>query len=123
MRRTVLSVSQHSATQITRNLILERAGYRVLSTGDPSEAVQLFEHNVIDAVVLGDSISAEKRQHLGSSFKRLKPPVPIVMLCKMSDSRALRSLADEQVESFEDPEALLEALARALRSRDGDGSY
>jgi DNA-binding NtrC family response regulator len=115
MCRTVLSVSQHSATQITRNLILERAGYRVLSTGDLTEAVNLFEKNDVHAVVLSDSISAEKRQALGASLRRLKPVIPIVMICKMNDSRAVRETADEQVEALEDPEVLLQALDRALK--------
>lgn len=114
MVMTVLSVSQHSATQITRNLILERAGYRVLSTGDLKEAVQLFEKNEINAVVLGDSISPERRYQLGSSFKRLKPPVPIVMVCRVSDSRTLREMADEHVDALDDPQFLLEALERVL---------
>lgn len=113
MTRIVLSVSQHSATQITRNLILERAGYRVLSTGNPEEAIRLFQAHFIDAVVLGDSLSAEDREHLGSSLRRLKP-VPIVMFCKMNDSRALRELADEQVETDESPRSLLEALERVI---------
>lgn len=112
---TVLSVSQHSATQITRNLILERAGYQVLSTGDLKEAVRLFENNEVHAVVLGDSISPERRHELGSSLKRLKPPVPIVMVCRISDSRALREMADEHVDAFEDPRFLLEALERVLQ--------
>src|SRR5215471_16354212 len=114
MCRTVLSVSQHSATQITRNLILERAGYRVLSTGDLHEAISLFEQNDVHAVVLGDSISAEKRHALGSSLRRSKPVIPIVMICKINDSRELREMADEQVEALEDPEILLAALERVL---------
>lgn len=116
MTRTVLSISQHSATQITRNLILERAGYKVLSAGDLPEALRLFEAHPVDAVVLGDSVSAEERQRLGSSLKRLKP-VPIVMFCKMSDSRILRELADEHVESHEDPRSLLDALERVLPTK------
>jgi DNA-binding NtrC family response regulator len=116
MDRTVLSVSHHSPTQITRNLILERAGYRVLSTGDLKEALRLFENNEVHAVVLGDSISAENRHKLGVNLKLLKPPVPIVMLCKMSDSRRLREIADEQVESYEDPQFLLDALDRVLQN-------
>lgn len=114
MRRTVLSVSLHTATQITWNLILERAGYKVISTGDPGEAVQMITGNRVHALVLGDSISAENRQQLCTSLKRLNPRVPIVMLCKTNDSRALRDLADEQVESFEDPQLLLDALERVV---------
>lgn len=114
MRQTVLSVNQHTATQITTNLILERAGYRVLSTRDLEEAIRLFEISAIDAVVIGDSISAHNRMELGKKFRELKHPVPIVMLCKMNDSRALREIADAQVESEHGPELLLEALERVL---------
>ena len=94
---------------------MERAGYNVITTGDLNEAVRLFEESAVDAVVLGDSISAEHREHLGQIFKRLKPLVPVVMLCKMSDSRMLRQLADEQVEAHEGPQFLLDALARVLK--------
>jgi hypothetical protein len=38
------------------------------------------------------------------------------MLCKMNDSRAVREVADEQVESFHDPQFLLDALKRVLQS-------
>lgn len=61
-------------------------------------------------------VSAEDRQRLGTSLKRLKA-VPIVMFCKMSDSRILRELADEQVESHEDPRSLLDALERVLPTK------
>jgi DNA-binding NtrC family response regulator len=86
----------------------------VLSTGDLKEAVRLFESNEVHAVVLGDSMSPQQRHELGSEFRRLKPLVPIVMVCRIGDSRALREMADEQVEALADPKFLLEALARAL---------
>lgn len=114
MNWTILSVSPNSATQITRNLILERAGYRVIDAGDLKEALQLFEQRDVDAVLLADSINAEYREKLGTSLKRLRPAVPIVMLCKMSDPRTLRQIADEQVESGDGPQSLLDALARVL---------
>lgn len=115
MNWTILSVSPHSATQITRNLILERAGYKVIAAGDLKEALQLFEQRDVDAVLLADSMSAEYREKLGASLKRLKPAVPIVMLCKMGDPRTLRQIADEQVESGDGPQSLLDGLARALK--------
>ena len=115
MNWTILSISPNSATQITRNLILERAGYRVIAAGDLKEAVQRVEQTNVDAVVLADSMSAEYREQLGTTLKQLKPAVPIVMLCKMSDPRSLRRVADEQVELDEGPQSLLDALARVLK--------
>lgn len=117
MSVTVLSVSQHSAAQITRNLILEQAGYRVLSTGDLKEAIHLFENNEVHAVVLGGSVSPERRYELGQNFRRVKPLVPIVMVCRIGDSRALREIADAHLEALDDPKSLLEALERVLERR------
>jgi DNA-binding NtrC family response regulator len=114
MSINVLCVHQHSATQVTWNLILKRAGYHVFSAGDIDETLYIFENNEVHAVVLGDSISPERRHKLGSGLKQLKPRVPIVMICRVSDSWALREIADEQVEALDDPKLLLEALARAL---------
>jgi len=115
MNWTILSISPHSATQITRNLILERAGYRVIDAADVGEAVRLFEQRKVDAVVLAGSINAGSREQLGTVLKQLNPEVPIVMFCKVGDSRGLRQIADEHVESDEGPQSLLDALARVLR--------
>jgi len=115
MNWTILSVSPNSATQITRNLILERAGYQVIAAGDLKEALQLFEQRNVDAVLLADSMNAEYREKLATTLKRLRPAVPIVMLCKMGDSRTLRQIADEQVESGDGPQSLLDALAHVLK--------
>lgn len=115
MNWTILSVSLNSATQVTRNLILERAGYRVIAADDLKEALQLFEQQAVDAVLLADSMNAEYREKLGASLKRLRPAVPIVMLCNMGDSRTLRQIADEQVEAGDGPQSLLDALARVLK--------
>ena len=118
-QRTVLSVSQHPATQLTRNLILERAGYQVISTGNSLDAARLLERSDVHALVLEDSISAGERQKLVRTFRQMKPRVPIIMFCRMNDSRELRESADEIVETHESPQRLLEALAHVL---DGDGT-
>lgn len=117
---TVLCVSKISPAQITRNMILERAGYRVVAVDDPVEAVRIFTASPMDAVVFGDSIQGEQRFELARTFKRLSRAVPIVVLSKTSGSQLSAGLVDEQLESLGDPQLLLEALKRVL-SQDGDG--
>ena len=118
---TVLCVSKISPAQITRNMILERAGYQVVAIDDPDEAVRIFKASVVDAVVFGDSINGEQRFQLARKFKSLNRAVPIVALSKTSGSQVPTGLVDQQLESLGDPHLLLEALRRVL-SRDGDGS-
>jgi DNA-binding NtrC family response regulator len=121
MEWTVLCVSKISPAQITRNMILERAGYQIIAIDDPDEAVRVFKTSVVDAVVFGDSINGEQRFQLARTFKGLNRAVPIIALSKTSGSLSPTGLIDQHLESLGDPHLLLEALKRAL-SRDGDGS-
>ena len=117
---TVLCVSKISPAQITRNMILERAGYQVVAIDDPDEAVRIFKTSAVSAVVFGDSINGEQRFQLARTFKSLNRAIPIVALSKTSGSQVPTGLVDQQLESLGDPHLLLQALRRVL-SRDGDG--
>ncbi len=121
MEWTVLCVSKISPAQITRNMILERAGYQIIAIDDPNEAVRIFKTSAVDAVVFGDSISGDQRSQSAQTFKSLKRSVPIIALSKTSASQFTRGLIDQHLESLGDPRLLLEALQRLL-SRDRDGS-
>lgn len=118
---TVLCVSKISPAQITRNMILERAGYQTVAIDDPDEAVRIFKTSAVDAVVFGDSINGELRLQLARTFKSLNRAVPIIALSKTSGSQFPVGLVDQHLESLGDPHLLLEALKHVL-SRDGDGS-
>ena len=118
MGLTILCVSQASAAQVTRNLVLEQAGYSVVATDDPREAERIFYDSEISAVVLGETVKAQHRIELGTNFKRIKPRVPIVFLYRMSGFRLPVGIADEQVEYLGGPRLLLQALHRVL----GDGT-
>jgi DNA-binding NtrC family response regulator len=118
---SVLCVSKISPAQVTRNMILERAGYKVIAIVNPDEAVRIFAASPVNAVVLGDSIPADRRLDLARTFKRLNQHVPIVAYSNSSGSQLPAGTVDEQLESLGDPDLLLEALKRVL-ARDGDGS-
>jgi DNA-binding response OmpR family regulator len=108
-------VSKISPAQVTRNLILERAGYEVIAASDPDQAAAIFNSKIVHAVVVGDSLEADQRLELARTFKRLKNSVPIIVLSKSSGTQVPAGLVDEQLESLGDPRLLLEALARLLR--------
>ena len=116
MRWILLCISKPSFAQVTRNLILERAGYVVVPARDAAEATELFNPSAVHAVVIGDSLHAEQRLELAQTFKRLAPAVPIVALSKTSGTQIPSGLVDEQLESLGDPHLLLETLLRILPS-------
>jgi DNA-binding response OmpR family regulator len=118
---TVLCVSKISPAQVTRNMILERAGYQIVAIDDLNEAVRIFKTSVVDAVVFGDSINGDQRFQLARTFKSLNRSVPIVALSNTGGSQFPTGLIDQHLESLGDPHLLLEAVQRVL-ARDGDGS-
>jgi CheY-like chemotaxis protein len=118
---TVLCVSKISPAQVTRNMILERAGYQIIAIDNSKEAVRIFKTSVVDAVVFGDSINGDQRFQLARTFKSLNRAVPIVALSETSGSQFPVGLVDQHLESLGDPHLLLEALQHVL-SRDGDGT-
>ena len=114
MSWTLLCVSKSSPAQITRNLILERAGYHVVAAADPAEATSIFTATIVHAVVLGDSLNRDQGLELACTFRRLNGSVPIVALIKTTGTQIPATLVDEQLESLGDPRLLLEALVRVL---------
>ena len=61
-----------------------------------------------------ETMHADDRIELGTSFKRIKPSVPILFLYKMNGFRVPPGIADEQVEFLGGPKLLLQALNRLL---------
>ncbi len=120
MGLTILCVSKISSAQVTRNMILERVGYNVVSTADPVAAIRIFTGSAIHAVVFGDSIPSDQRLELALKFKSLNQSVPIIALSNSSGSQFASGIVDEQLESLGDPHLLVEALQRVLASN-GDG--
>ena len=119
---TVLCVSKISPAQVTRNMILERAGYKVIAIANLDDAARIFTASSVDAVVFGDSIQADQRNDLARAFKQLNSSVPIVAISKTSGSQVPAGIVDEQLESLGDPQLLLEALSCVL-GRDGKGEH
>jgi DNA-binding NtrC family response regulator len=110
----ILCISQISAAQVTRNLVLEQAGYRVVATEDPEEAERIFLGGDVSAVIFGETSKTQQHIDLGARFKRIRPAVPIVFLYRMNGFRLPPEIADEQVEFLRGPTPLLRALARVL---------
>src|ERR1041384_1433901 len=110
----LLCVSKSSPAQITRDLILERAGYRVVSASSPACATSIFTNSVVHAVVLGDSLSRDQGLELARTFKKLNGSVPIVALNKTTGTQIPRSMVDEQLEGRRAFRLRLEALGRVV---------
>jgi DNA-binding response OmpR family regulator len=74
----VLCIEQEQLVLDTRKLVLQSAGFEVLSALDPAQGLRLFLTEPVKAVVLVSEV--EGRHGLAARMKRIKPGVPILML-------------------------------------------
>lgn len=63
-----------------RRILLERAGYRVLTAGDGETGLALFSAEPVQAVVLDFSMPSMTGGEVASRMRSIKPEIPILML-------------------------------------------
>ena len=76
----VLCVDDETVGLRVRKILLERAGYRVLTALDGTAGLVLFAENPVAAVVLDFSMPGMSGGEVAERMHTLKPHVPILML-------------------------------------------
>ena len=78
--KTILCVEDEELQLRLRKALFESAGYRVLLARSGVEALQAFESNAVDAVVLDYSLAGANGVAVATQIKQQSPSVPIVVL-------------------------------------------
>ena len=79
-KATILCVDDHWNELISRKMLLEKNGYKVLEATDGSEGLQLFLSHPVDAVILDYQMPGMNGDVVAAEMKLLKPHVPIMLL-------------------------------------------
>jgi len=76
----VLCVDDETIGLEVRRMLLERAGYRVLTALDGKAGLDLFEREPVEAVILDFSMPGMSGGEVAKRMREVKPAVPILML-------------------------------------------
>jgi CheY-like chemotaxis protein len=76
----VLCVDDELIGLQVRKILLERAGYRVLTALDGPLGLQAFEKEPVDLVILDYSMPGMHGGEVATRMRQLKPQVPILLL-------------------------------------------
>ncbi len=76
----VLCVDDETVGLRVRKILLERAGYRVLTALDGASGLELFAGNPVAAVVLDYSMPGMSGGEVAERMHAIKPETPILML-------------------------------------------
>jgi CheY-like chemotaxis protein len=79
-RHLVLCVDDEIIGLQVRKILLERAGYRVLTAQDGPTGLEVFSSQPIEAVVLDYSMPGMHGGEVASKMRQIKPTVPILLL-------------------------------------------
>lgn len=107
----ILCVDDETIGLEVRRMLLERAGYRVLTAPDGPAGLEIFGREPVEAVVLDFSMPGMSGGEVATSMRRTKPAVPILMLSAYTSlPPEVRSLVSLSMTKGEGAPALLRNL-------------
>ncbi|MEP6643295.1 MAG: response regulator [Acidobacteriaceae bacterium] len=114
---TILCVDDEEPGLKVRRILLESAGYKVLTASSGREGIELFKTATVDAAILDYWMSGLNGVATARELKRMNPSVPIMILSAYGTILdEMLGVADVWVrKGEEDPEYLLEVLAKLIR--------
>ncbi|ADW68753.1 response regulator [Granulicella tundricola] len=111
----ILCVDDEMVGLEVRRILLERAGYRVLTAGDGSKGLELFASEPVEAVVLDYAMPGMNGAEVARSMRITKPNIPILMLSAYTVLPAeVTRIVDLAMTKGEGAPALLEKLGSLL---------
>jgi CheY-like chemotaxis protein len=113
----VLCVDDEAVGLQVRKILLERAGYRVLTASDGPSGLEIFCSEPVEAVVLDYSMPGMHGGQVAIRMRQAKPLVPILLLSAyMGLPSEVTTLVDLYMTKGEGAPVLLEKLASLLHS-------
>jgi len=114
-RRLILCVDDEVVGLHVRKMILERAGYAVLTAPDGPTGLQVFAEHPVEAVVLDYAMPGMDGGSVAARMREEKPDVPILLLSAyMSLPADVTKLVDIYMTKGEGAPALLQKLQTLL---------
>jgi two-component system alkaline phosphatase synthesis response regulator PhoP len=112
--KLILSVDDEPSILLTRQSILENAGYAVLSAYDGDQALSYFAAQPIDLVLPDFVMPGMDGGVVCQEMKKLRPEVPVVMVSGNQVAEDRLRCVDCFLPKGEGPAVLLREIARFL---------
>lgn len=116
----ILCIDDEELGLRVRKLVLERAGYRVLTGIDGTAGLSLFASELVSAVVLDYYMPGMNGGEVAAEMRRLRPEVPIILLSAYIDlPPEVIQMVDWTILKGDGPEILLTKVREVLPQRAG----
>lgn len=119
-RSMILCVDDEKNPLVLRKLVLERAGYEVVTAGSGKEALEIVSSRAVDLVLSDLLMPGMSGAELAKEIKTQHPEMPVVLISGVNEIPAEASIADAFVSKVAGPDALRREIAAALLEKTGD---
>jgi CheY-like chemotaxis protein len=114
----ILCVDDELVGLQVRKILLERAGYKVLTALDGETGLEIFASEPVEAVVLDYSMPGMHGGEVASKMRKVKPHVPILLLSAyVGLPPEITSLVDLYMTKGEGAPVLLSKLGSLVRPK------
>jgi DNA-binding NtrC family response regulator len=110
MRRKILSIGAEPSLQLSRKMILEQAGFVVVSVADVQEGLAQCGEHRFGLFLVCQSVSEHEKLVLTRALRGKCPGIPILEMHSHDTPRVIG--ADYTVETVDGPEALVITVQR-----------
>jgi CheY-like chemotaxis protein len=111
---TILCVDDEGGPLLMRQLVLQDAGFRVLTATNIEQAIEVFNSDHVELVVSDHLLEHGTGAELARRLKQLNPAVPFILLSGLVDRPEEAEAVDAFVNKIEGRDALIAAIKEML---------
>ena len=113
-RPVILCVDDEENSLLLRKLVLQKAGYEVLTASSGKEALQLTDSRAVDLIVSDHLMPGMNGTELAQLIKAHFPRLPVVLISGINEIPVGAHVADAFLSKIEGPAALCKEIASVL---------
>jgi CheY-like chemotaxis protein len=117
-RQVILCVDDEPNALILRQLVLQKAGYEVITARSGKQALELAGLHDIDLVLSDQLMPGMTGTQMAREMRALSPKVRIVLISGVNEMPADADVADAFLSKVEGPDALCRTIASTISARD-----
>jgi CheY-like chemotaxis protein len=110
----ILCVDDEQNPLKLRKLVLQRAGYEVLTASSAKEALEVVASRKIDLVLSDHLMPGMHGTELAEQIKAKHPKLPVILLSGVNELPAGSTIANAFISKIEGPDALCKEVAAVL---------
>jgi len=118
----ILCVDDEENPLILRKLVLQKAGYDVVTANSGRKALEVLQSQPIDLVLSDLLMPGMTGTELARRIKDLHPKLPVVLVSGLNEIPPEASCADLFISKVEGPISLCENISAVLGRNNSDGA-